>query len=220
MSGNRTRFIPVHLSKADVRRIYARLAPIYDFWGFLTESKAAGTALRLADIRDGEAVLEVAVGTGRVFERIVSLNKSGRNEGVDLSPEMLARARKRLKDKAGYSLTTGDAYELPFEDESFDLVVNSYMFDLLPEEDFGRVLAEFKRVLKPGGRTVITSMARGRSCSSRLTERLLRTAPKLLAGCRPISLETDMERAGFTGVRTEHVSQLAFLSSVTYGRKP
>jgi ubiquinone/menaquinone biosynthesis C-methylase UbiE len=215
-----SRFIPVHLSKEEVRRIYARMAPFYDLWGALTESKAAGTALRLADIRDGEAVLEVAVGTGRAFARIVALNPNGRNEGIDLSPEMLARAGKRLRGKdANYDLSVADAFKLPFEDGTFDLIMNSYMFDLLPEEDFGRVLAEFRRVLKRGGRTVITSMAPGRRWYSRIWDRLISRRPGLLAGCRPVSLEADMAESGFTDIRTIYVSQFTFPSSVTYGRK-
>jgi ubiquinone/menaquinone biosynthesis C-methylase UbiE len=210
----------MHLSKAEVRRIYARLAPVYDSWGILTESKAVGTALRLADIRDGEAVLEVAVGTGRVFESIVSRNPSGRNEGIDLSPAMLQRAGKKLRGRdANYSLAVADAYDLPFADDTFDLVMNNYMFDLLPEDDFGKVLAEFGRVLKTGGRAVIVSMAPGQSWYSRVWDRLLRTAPKLLAGCRPVSLEADMAKAGFTDIKAVYVSQLTFPSSVTYGRK-
>ena len=220
MGNNANRFIPVQLSKSEVRRRYARLAPIYDFWGVLTESKTVKKALEFAGIRNGESILEVAVGTGNVFEKIVSLNAGGRNEGIDLSPEMLARAEKRLKKyDATYSLQTGDAYDLPYPDETFDLVMNSYMFDLLPEEDFSRILLEFKRVLKPGGRIVITSMTPGRKWYSRIWDWLVRKAPNILEGCRPINLKEDAERAGFTNIREEYVSQLSFPSLVLYAEK-
>jgi ubiquinone/menaquinone biosynthesis C-methylase UbiE len=167
MEPEKPRFTPMNLSKDDVRRIYARLSRIYDSWGMLTESKAVDKAFLLAGIRNGESILEVAVGTGRVFERIVSANKDGKNEGIDLSPDMLNVARKRLRRHSNYTLQVADTYSLPYPDDTFDLVMNSYMFDLLPEEDFSRVLLEFKRVLKPGGRTVITSMTQGRKAAAR-----------------------------------------------------
>lgn len=220
MRTGKPRFTPVILSKNDVRRTYARLSHIYDAWGFLTESKAVDRALQLANIKNGESVLEVAVGTGRVFERIVSMNGNGRNEGIDLSSDMLAIARKRLsKGSSNYSLQVSDAYSLPYSDESFGLIVNNYMFDLLPEEDFPRVLSEFIRVLKPGGRMVMTNMTPGRRWYSRIWDWLICKAPNLLAGCRPISLEADVKEAGVHNIHEEYVSQFTFPSLVTYVEK-
>jgi ubiquinone/menaquinone biosynthesis C-methylase UbiE len=90
---DKQRFIRVALSKKDVRRIYARISHIYDFWAFLTESKAVSRALQIAKIKDGESILEVAVGTGYWFERIVSINQAGRTDGIDISPDMLERVK-------------------------------------------------------------------------------------------------------------------------------
>jgi ubiquinone/menaquinone biosynthesis C-methylase UbiE len=220
MENEKCRFTPVKLSKTQVRQRYAKLSGIYDFWGFLTESKAVKRALQLAKIRNGESILEVAVGTGSAFMHIVSMNERGRNEGVDLSPEMLARAKKRLKNHPrNYSLKVADAYSLPYVDETFDLVFNSYMFDLLPEGDFSRVLQEFKRVLRPGGRIVITSMTQGRSWYSRMWDRLVRRYPNILEGCRPISLEDDAKQAGYENIRIEYISQFSFPSLVLYAEK-
>lgn len=96
MQSQKARFIKVQSSKDDVRRLYARLSRLYDSWGFLMESKAVDRAIELANIQDGENILEVAVGTGTLFKRIVALNHNGKNDGVDLSPDMLSRAKKRL----------------------------------------------------------------------------------------------------------------------------
>jgi ubiquinone/menaquinone biosynthesis C-methylase UbiE len=196
------------------------LSRIYDFWGFLTESKAVGKALQLANIKNGERILEVAVGTGVAFERIVAANSNGQNDGIDLSPEMLARAKKRLKNyHSNYSLEVADAYSLPFPDATFDLIFNSYMFDLLPKKDFSKVLVEFKRVLKPSGRMVITSMTMGRKWYSQIWDWLVRKAPNILEGCRPISLFEDVNQAGFQNIREEYVSQFTFPSLVLYAEK-
>ena len=153
------------LGKDEVRQIYRQLAAGYDIWGNLAESKARKLSLKLADIHDGDAVLEVAVGTGLTFAEILKRNPSGRNEGTDLTEEMLVRARKRADNfnRAGnYTLKVGDAYNLEFPNDTFDVVLNNYMFDLIPEEDFIRVLTDFKRVLKPGGKLVLASMTQGR----------------------------------------------------------
>jgi len=196
------------------------LSRYYDFWGSLTEQKATDRALDLADIKNGESILEVAVGTGRVFERIVFLNERGRTEGIDISPEMLARAEKRLKKHiVNYLLQVGDAYSLPFPDETFDLVISNYLFDLLPEQDFPRVLGEFKRVQKPGGRVMITTMTPGKRWYNRIWDRLANNTD-ILAGCRPISLEEDIRLAGFTNIHAEYVSQLTFPSLVIRAEKP
>jgi ubiquinone/menaquinone biosynthesis C-methylase UbiE len=219
--GKEHRFIKVTTSKDEVRRRYAKLSRVYDFWGILTESKAATRALKLAAIKNGENILEVAVGTGSLFEKIVSINKDGRNEGVDLSPEMLEIARKRLSRKhSNYTLKVADAYALPYPESTFDLVMNSYMFDLLPEKDFSLVLAEFKRVLKPGGRMVITTMTQGQKWYSRFWDWLIRKAPNILEGCRPIALSLGVKQAGFRNVREEYVSQLTFPSLVVCAERP
>jgi ubiquinone/menaquinone biosynthesis C-methylase UbiE len=174
----------------------------------------------MVHIRSGESILEVAVGTGNVFEQIVSMNSNGRNEGVDLSPEMLARAKERLKKHhSNYSLKVADAYSLPYPDSSFDLVINNYMFDLLPEEDFPQVLSEFKRVLRSGGRMIITSMTPGRRWYSRIWDWLISKAPNILEGCRPISLEEDVTQAGFRNIHEEYVSQFSFPSIILYAEK-
>jgi ubiquinone/menaquinone biosynthesis C-methylase UbiE len=220
MGNETTRFMPARKSKDEVRQIYARLSKTYDIWSSLTEQKATTRALELARIRNGEKILEVAVGTGQVFEKILSLNADGRNEGIDLSPAMLAKAEKRLSGRfSGYSLKVADAFSLPFPDETFDLIVNNYMFDLLPEQDFSRVLREFKRVLKPGGRVVITTMTMGKRWYSRIWDRIARSTD-LLAGCRPVSLVEDITRFGFQNIHVEYISQFTFPSLVIRGEKP
>jgi ubiquinone/menaquinone biosynthesis C-methylase UbiE len=219
MDGEMNRFIPVNKSKDEIRKTYSKLSHGYDFWGSLTEQKATGRALELACIRNGESILEVAVGTGRVFEQIVSSNQNGQNEGIDISPGMLAMAEKRLTGRfSHYSLKEGDAYFLPFADDAFDLVISNYLFDLLPEHDFSRVLLEFRRVLRHGGRVVITSMTKGKRWYNRFWEWLARWTD-FLAGCRPISLEEDLKQAGFRNIHGEHVSQFTFPSLVIRGEK-
>src|SRR6266498_4497307 len=151
------------LNKKDVVDVYTQTAPLYDFWGLLTETRARKRSLFLAQIKDGESILEVAIGTGLTFQEIIKTNPNGQNIGVDLTPAMLEKARSRIRKLRidTYQISVGDAYNLKFPDHQFDLLMNNYLFDLLPEKDFVPVLKEFRRVLKPNGRIILVNMTKG-----------------------------------------------------------
>ena len=214
--------LDARIQKEDVPEIYKKVASVYDLWGRLTESKARERCLEMADIRDGESILEVAVGTGLAFVEILRLNPSGQNEGIDRTEEMLKRAKQKAQrlGAMNYSLKTGDAYDLEYSDSSFDLVINNYMFDLLPVDDFSAVLIEFKRVLRPGGRIVMVSMTKPERCYNSVWERLYRMNPAWVGGCRGVFLKPYLESVGFIDLKREFISQMTFPSEVVYGLKP
>jgi ubiquinone/menaquinone biosynthesis C-methylase UbiE len=208
---------PAILGRGAVRPVYTALAPVYDLWAVFTEERSRRRALEIAAVRDGQAVLEVAVGTGLAFEELVRANPHGRTVGIDLTPAMLSRARRRV-ERAGlagaYQLEIGDAYALPFDDGSFDLVHNAYMFDLLPEPDFARVLGEMFRVLRPGGRLVVLDMAMADRWWQRVPEAFCK-----IGGCRGVELVPYVERAGFAGVQRETLVQMGFPSEIVSATK-
>jgi ubiquinone/menaquinone biosynthesis C-methylase UbiE len=210
------------LNKAEVREVYRRVASTYDIWSTLTESKARRLCLELADIKNGDSVLEVAVGSGVLFERILQSNPEGRNEGIDLTEEMLDRAKVRAQKTgaSNYALRVGDAYQLQYPDNVFDVVLNNYMFDLIPEKDFVAILSEFRRVLRKGGRIVLVNMTKGPTWFNAIWEWLYELRPSLLGGCRGIELSPFLEKAGFEKIRREYVSQLTFPSEVIYAVSP
>ena len=86
--------LPRTFKTKSVQKAYSQVAWTYNLWSRLTESKAAEKVFELAEIQNGENILEVAVGTGIVFEEIVKCNPDGKNVGMDLSPGMLAKAIK------------------------------------------------------------------------------------------------------------------------------
>jgi len=208
--------LPRTYAVSDVQRSYALVSRFYDLWSRLTESKAAQETLALAAIQDGEQILEVAVGSGLMFAEVVRQNPRGRTEGIDLSPHMLARAQARLRrfPADGCRLQQGSAYHLPFDDDSFDLILNNFMFDLLPEADFTAVLAEFKRVLKPDGRAVIAVFGFGDKWYHRFWGGVARYLPSLLTGCRPIRLDDALAQAGYHVIQTSSISQNTFPATV------
>jgi SAM-dependent methyltransferase len=100
----------------------------------------------------GLDVLDAACGTGRYA---IPLAQAGaRVTGLDGSEEMLAHARRKAAERClSLDLQTGDLHALPFEDESFDLVLSALALCHVP--DLVPVMTEFARVLRPGGRLII-----------------------------------------------------------------
>ena len=213
---------PVRLSSLQVRRIYDRLAPAYDGLTTAFESRARARVLELVGRNGDRRILEVAVGTGAAFAQILGLNAGGLTVGLDLSSKMLTRAAARAhrSGNASHLLLQAEARRLPFPADSFDVVTNSYMLDLLPVQGIREVLYEYKRVLRPGGRVVLVNMTQSRSWLSRAWEWLYKRSPSLLAGCRAVFAAPFLEELGFEGVRREVVSQLSFPSEILEATKP
>jgi 2-polyprenyl-3-methyl-5-hydroxy-6-metoxy-1,4-benzoquinol methylase len=101
----------------------------------------------------GMDVLDVACGTGRYALRLAEAG--ARVSGVDATPEMLTCARQTAQERGlALDLCDGDLRALPFGDESFDVAVCALALCHVP--DLRPVMAEFARVLRPGGRVVIS----------------------------------------------------------------
>jgi ubiquinone/menaquinone biosynthesis C-methylase UbiE len=213
--------LQARVSQTDVGKLYDRLAGVYDIWSHLTEAHARKRSLELADMRDGQAILEVAVGTGLAFVEMVKKNPHGRNLGIDISKGMLAKAERRLRNSgcSNYELTVGNALALQAEDQSFDVLLNNYLFDLLDENDWPTVLKEFHRVLKPGGKLVLVYMTFGEKLGSGIYQRLYQFSPSLMGGCRGISLSDHLKPHGFEIKAREYFQQFFFPSEVILATK-
>ena len=137
-----------------VRSAYKRWAPFYDntFGRFTTEGRRH--AVELINQRSGR-VLEVGVGTG------LSLAYYGSHleiVGIDLSPEMLEKAREKVADE-GLDNVSGlhemDAGQLTFANESFHTVVAMYTLTVVPEPE--KVMRELARVCRVGGQVILVN---------------------------------------------------------------
>ena len=205
-----------NFDSGETQQAYSKIVWFYDFWGWITELRANHKVLELADIKDREYVLEAAVGTGRLFQQIVLSNPGGLTIGFDLTPAMLQKARHRCdqSDERRYSLEIADTYHLPYSTESFDLLINNFMLDLLPEKDYTHILGEFNRVLKPGGHLLISTMAFGHRWYHRFWTWVAVTFPRLMTNCRPVQIGEYLQKAGFENIQSYFISQNTFPSLV------
>ena len=131
---------------------YTRIAPDYDKkWSFYIDATTRETVARL-NLRPTDRVLDVGCGTGSLLYYLVSSYPKAQLSGIDLVPEMLAIARRRLPPSI--ELREGSVEHLPFEDEQFDIVVSCSMFHYIHNPI--AVLRQIHRVLRSGGQLVIT----------------------------------------------------------------
>lgn len=219
MSPQAPRSRPAGLDALRAIQQYDRLAPVYDFWTRLFEGKAAAHALRVANARGGERVLEVATGTGIAFARLAENNGGGLTVGVDASRPMAVRTRQRAGALDHAAVGMADCRNLPFGNATFDLVYSSYLLDLLSFDDQERTVSEFRRVLRPQGRLVLVCMTHDGPLM-RGWGWIYGRWPALLGGCRSVAIAPVVERAGFTDVQRDVVRQLGFPSEVVTATAP
>lgn len=205
----------------NIKKNYAKIAWVYDLWSLLTESRAEKKVLEFLELSGKKKVLDVAVGTGRLFKKIVSQNKDGFTEGIDISPIMLKYAKKRMygSGKTNFILKEGNAYDIQYKDNYFDAVVNNYMLDLLPEKDFNVIIGEFYRVLKPGGKVIISSMAVGDKWNNKLWFKISKYFPGLMTNCRPIFPDSYIRECGFKNIESVYITQNTFTSEIIKAEK-
>ncbi|MEJ2615104.1 MAG: class I SAM-dependent methyltransferase, partial [Ignavibacteriaceae bacterium] len=155
-----------------------------------------------------------------MFYKIVRLNKGGFNIGLDISPQMISKAKKKfnIQQKTNLKFVLGNAFCLPFDDNSFDYVFSSYVFDLLPEEEFANVTKEVYRVLKQNGKVVIITMSFGYKWYNKFWFLIAKYFPGILTNCRPIDLKPYFYN-NFRDVNIVNVSQNTFPSEILTAAK-
>lgn len=170
-----------------------------------------GNPLAIASLEEGNVVLDLGSGAGfDAFLAAKKVGESGKVFGVDMTDEMLEKARENAK-RGGYTnveFRKGDIEDLPVEDNSIDVIISNCVINLAPDKE--RVFREAYRVLKTGGRLMVSDVVLVKP----LPEELLNDKDLLIGCVSGAILKEDylslLKQAGFTDI-TVHKETPAFL---------
>ena len=193
------------VTREQIQNNYDRMSRWYDLFA-ASEKKFTETGLQILGVKAGERVLEIGFGTGHSLATMAQqAGESGLVAGVELSPGMIAVARKRISpfgqkqatDPGGSAeMIQGDGTLLPFAPNSFDAVFLSFTLELFPDDEILILLDECHRVLMREGRLGVVSLEKKDVLACRLYEWGHERWPALL-DCRPIDSRKHLETGGF-----------------------
>lgn len=199
------------VTHASVVAAYRRMAPLYD-WMFNACFRAGRrAAVQALQLRAGEQVLEVGVGTGLTLPY---WPRHTRVVGIDLSPDMLARAETaRIRHRRpDIELRLADAQATDFPDNHFDAVAALYVVSVVP--DVAALLREMRRICRPGGRIVIVNHFAQTHPVLRCVERAAAAYASLLGFDAALPLETITKAAGLRTRRIRRVNWAGYWTLV------
>jgi ubiquinone/menaquinone biosynthesis C-methylase UbiE len=189
-------------TREETRAFYSKIAKVYDLLAERSEQPMREIALTMLAPAPGEHLLEIGFGTGHVLVELAkAVGPNGRIFGIDISESMLAQARgllerEHLVDRV--TLDRGDAVDLPYTPACLDGVFMCFTLELFDTPEIPRVLAQCKRVLRPGGRIVVAAVSKEarQGFVVRAFEWTHQHFPNLL-DCRPIYVRRALEAEGF-----------------------
>jgi phosphatidylethanolamine/phosphatidyl-N-methylethanolamine N-methyltransferase len=195
-----------------VERVYEKLAVVYDVIFGPTLHPGRLRAIKHMNIRPGDSVLEVGVGTGINLPLYPSTCSV---VGVDLSEPMLEKAREKVIDKGlrNCRVAEMDAAKMSFPDESFDIVYAPYLISVV--SDPVKVTQEMRRVCKTGGRIVILNHFKSDNFLLSKIETLISPFTVHIGFKSDLDLHGFLTQADLTPVSIEKVNLLNMWTLVT-----
>jgi arsenite methyltransferase len=167
-------------------------------------SLGCGNPTALAELREGETVLDLGSGGGiDVLLSARRVGPSGKAYGLDMTDEMLALARANQK-KAGVEnveFLKGEIESIPLPDNSVDVVISNCVINLSADKD--RVLRETFRVLKPGGRFAVSDVVVRGDVPREVREHMLLWVGCIAGALKDSDYVAKLARAGFENIDVE-----------------
>jgi arsenite methyltransferase len=163
---------------------------------------SCGNPTAFASLRPGETVVDLGCGGGLdVLLAAAKVGPTGRAIGIDMTPEMIERARanaaKQKLSQVAFHLATID--RLPLPDESVDCIISNCVINLAPDKQ--AVFREMFRVLKPGGRLAISDIALKKPLPAEVTKDVLAYVGCIAGAELMADYDRGLRDAGFEGVQ-------------------
>lgn len=184
---------------------------------------SCGNPTAIASLKAGETVLDLGSGGG--FDAFIAgpkVGQSGRVIGVDMTPEMISKARTGIATYTKHTglsnveFRLGEIEHLPVEDKSVDVVISNCVLNLSPDKP--QVWKEISRVLRPGGRVAISDLALLKPLPDSVHQ-MIEALIGCVAGAILVSeIETIMKDAGFVDIRLE--SKPGYIDAMTNWQDP
>lgn len=177
-------------------------------------SFGCGNPLKYANVQEGDIVVDLGSGAGiDVLLASQLVGESGRAIGIDMTPEMIEKAQQNAEEAGAKNVEfrLGEIESIPVEDGSVDWIISNCVICLSPDKD--KVFAEAFRVLKPGGRLVVSDMVANNM------PRWVKTAVSTWVSCISGALSEDqyldsIRHAGFEDVRVLSKSAYAKMGQI------
>ena len=212
--------VPTHPSAA----IFDRWSASYDRAGLqlFTYRPIHDAVLARIDGLEPSMVVDLGCGTGQLTQRLIRGFPDANIVGVDLSDGMLTEAAVRLRQVGSddQPLVRADALQLPFAPSSIDLVVCTESFHWYPDQ--AAALAELARVLNPGGRLLIASIATVTGAGDRVLREVTSAGGRTIRALPPHRMRELLAKSGFEVISQHRVPRLGLIAwpVLTDARRP
>ena len=161
-----------------------------------------GNPVALAAVKEGDVVLDLGSGAGfDAFLAAKKVGKTGRVIGVDMTPEMVAKAKENANkgNYANVEFRLGEIEKLPVEDNSIDVIISNCVINLSPDKE--AVFKEAFRVLKPGGRLMVSDLVLAKDLPKEIKDSV-----EAYVGCLAGAVKKDkylrfIEQSGFQDIK-------------------
>jgi len=163
-----------------------------------------GNPKGIADLKPGETVLDLGCGPGfDVFLAAQEVGSGGKVIGVDMTPEMIEKARKKAAENevSNVEFRLGEIEHLPVADSSVDVIISNCVINLSVDKE--AVFSEIYRVLKPGGRIAISDILKGEDLPQEIKNDLDKYSNCIAGAAKAKELTKILEKSNFKKIEID-----------------